>query len=345
MPSQRNRVIALSQGDPAGIGPDITFAAWMRRSETNLPAFLYLGDPHVLEQRADLLGLAFKWQEATPETTTAVFRDALPVLTLPCASGVTAGNPKSENADAIVKSIEIAVQLCLSGRVAAVTTNPIAKSVLYQAGFRFPGHTEFLADLAAQHLGKTVMPVMLLAGPELKTVPVTIHIPLRDVPTRLTTELILQTCRIVDHDLRTRFGMRSPRLALAGLNPHAGENGALGAEDRDIIAPAVAQLVAEGIAIVGPLPADTMFHARARATYDVAICMYHDQALIPAKALGFDDAVNVTLGLPFIRTSPDHGTAFSLAGTGLARPDSLIAALRLARDMATRQAEAKNVRD
>jgi 4-hydroxythreonine-4-phosphate dehydrogenase len=345
MPSQRNRVIALSQGDPAGIGPDLALAAWVQRIEADLPAFLYLGDPRVLQKRADILGIAFQWREATPETAMTVFPDALPVMAIDCVSAVAAGQPDAANADAIVKSIETAVQLCLSGRVAAVTTNPIAKSVLYQAGFGFPGHTEFLADLATQHLGKTVMPVMLLAGPELKTVPVTIHIPLRDVPSHLTTELILQTCRIVDHDLRTRFGMRSPRLALAGLNPHAGENGALGAEDRDIIAPAAVQLAAEGIAIVGPLPADTMFHARARATYDVAICMYHDQALIPAKALGFDDAVNVTLGLPFIRTSPDHGTAFSLAGTGKARPDSLMAALRLARDMATRQAEAKNDRD
>jgi len=206
--------------------------------------------------------------------------------------------------------------------------------VLYEAGFGFPGHTEFLADLAARAGGKPVMPVMMLAGPKLRAIPVTIHIPLRDVPTALTADLIIGTCRIAAADLKARFGIAHPRLAVAGLNPHAGENGALGKEDEDVVHPAIEVLRAEGIDAFGPLPADTMFHDEARQRYDVAICMYHDQALIPAKALGFDDSVNVTLGLPFVRTSPDHGTAFGIAGKGIAKAQSLVAALKLAADLA-----------
>jgi 4-hydroxythreonine-4-phosphate dehydrogenase len=214
-----------------------------------------------------------------------------------------------------------------------VTCN-IAKKPLYDGGFSFPGHTEYLAHLATLYTGKTTMPVMMLAGPDLRTVPVTIHIPLSQVPQALTTELIVATARITAADLRNRFGLGKPRLAISGLNPHAGEGGAMGNEDQDVIAPAIATLRAEGIDAFGPLPADTMFHPRARAGYDAALCMYHDQALIPAKALAFDEAVNVTLGLPFIRTSPDHGTAFDIAGKGIARPDSLIAALKLAHQLA-----------
>jgi 4-hydroxythreonine-4-phosphate dehydrogenase len=215
-----------------------------------------------------------------------------------------------------------------------VVTCPIAKKPLYDAGFGFPGHTEYLAHLASRHIGRDVTPVMLLAGPDLRTVPVTIHIALADVPKVLTTELIIATARITAADLKSRFGIPRPRLAIAGLNPHAGEGGAMGLEDIAIVAPAVEMLKAEGIDAIGPLPADTMFHPRARASYDAALCMYHDQALIPAKTLAFDEAVNVTLGLPFIRTSPDHGTAFDIAGKGIARADSLIAALRLARRLA-----------
>jgi 4-hydroxythreonine-4-phosphate dehydrogenase len=223
-----------------------------------------------------------------------------------------------------------AVADVLAGRAAAVVTNPIAKSVLYRAGFAHPGHTEFLAELAAEATGQTVQPVMLLWSSELSVVPVTIHIPLKDVVAALSADLIVTTARIVASDMAKRFGLARPRIAVAGLNPHAGEDGGLGTEDRDIIAPAVAQLQAEGIDAVGPLPADTMFHERARAAYDVALCMYHDQALIPVKTLAFDHAVNVTLGLPFVRTSPDHGTAFDIAGSGKANPASLIAALTLA---------------
>ena len=244
------------------------------------------------------------------------------------------GRPDPANAAGIVEAIDRAVADCLAGDAAAVVTCPIAKKPLYDAGFRFPGHTEYLAHLASLRTGTEIMPVMLLAGPELRTVPVTIHIALADVPKALTTELIVATARITAADLASRFGIARPRLAVAGLNPHAGEGGAMGREDELVIRPAIDRLRAEGIDAFGPLPADTMFHARARAGYDVAICMYHDQALIPAKALAFDDAVNVTLGLPFIRTSPDHGTAFDIAGKGIARADSLLAALRLARRLA-----------
>ena len=220
-----------------------------------------------------------------------------------------------------------------AGRASAVVTNPIAKSVLYRAGFRHPGHTEFLAELAADG-GQAPQPVMMLWSPALAVVPVTIHLSLREALGQLSTELIVSTARIAVADLKSRFGIAKPRLAISGLNPHAGEDGSLGMEDTTVVAPAVEVLRDDGIEVRGPLPADTMFHEAARKTYDCAICMYHDQALIPIKTIAFDDAVNVTLGLPFIRTSPDHGTAFDIAGTGKANPASLIAALRLAARMA-----------
>jgi 4-hydroxythreonine-4-phosphate dehydrogenase len=246
---------------------------------------------------------------------------------------VVAGEPHVATARGTIAAIETAVSLTINGDTLGVVTNPIAKSVLYEAGFGFPGHTEFLADLATRATGKPVVPVMMLAGPKLRAIPVTIHIPLKDVPKTLTPELIIATCRIAVADLRARFGIAQPRLAVAGLNPHAGENGTMGHEDANIIAPAIQVLRAEGIDAFGPLPADTMFHDDARKRYDVAICMYHDQALIPAKALGFDDSVNVTLGLPFVRTSPDHGTAFGIAGRGIAKEQSLVASLKLAAEI------------
>ena len=244
------------------------------------------------------------------------------------------GKPDATSAPAAIASIRRAVADVMAGHAAAIVTNPVAKNVLYRSGFAEPGHTEFLARLAAEITGKTVHPVMMLWSAELAVVPVTIHLPLRDVVAMLTTDLIVETGRIVARDLAARFGIARPRLAVAGLNPHAGEEGAMGEEDRTIVAPAVARLKAEGIDAIGPLPADTLFHERARATYDVALCMYHDQALIPIKTLAFDRAVNVTLGLPFVRTSPDHGTAFDIAGTGKADPSSLVAALALAARLA-----------
>lgn len=329
--------LALTQGDPAGIGPDIALQAWSRRNDHRLPPFLYIGDPAVLQVRARQLDLEVDVVEADPAHAVELFPRALPVLAIPTGVDVLAGKPHVANARGTITAIETAVSLCLAGHVRAVVTNPIAKSVLYEAGFGFPGHTEFLADLAGRATGAAVMPVMMLAGPKLRAVPVTIHIPLKDVPAALNETLIVETCRIVARDLGARFGLSAPRLAVAGLNPHAGEGGAIGHEDDEIIHPAIRRLRDEGIDAFGPLPADTMFHDDARARYDVAICMYHDQALIPAKALGFDDSVNVTLGLPFIRTSPDHGTAFGLAGTGFAKETSLVAALRLADNMSEAQ--------
>lgn len=333
MPTRSSIPLALTQGDPAGIGPDITLAAWLRRGELDLPPFLFIGDAKILAARAQQLGINVPLKEAEPDSALSIFADALPILPINGGMDVVAGEPHVDTARGTITAIETAVALSMSGKTAAVVTNPIAKSVLYDAGFGFPGHTEFLADLATRATGKPVMPVMLLAGPKLRAIPVTIHIPLKEVPQALTSDLIAETCRITDHDLRTRFGISRPRLAVAGLNPHAGENGALGKEDDAIVRPAIETLRNEGIDAFGPLPADTMFHDEARRRYDVAICMYHDQALIPAKALGFDDSVNVTLGLPFIRTSPDHGTAFGIAGKGIAKEDSLVAALRLASEM------------
>jgi 4-hydroxythreonine-4-phosphate dehydrogenase len=333
MPSLFSRPLALTQGDPAGIGPDVTLAAWLRRRELGLPPFLFVGDPEVLGVRARQLGLDVPLRAADASNACAVFAAALPVLAVPAGVDVVAGEPHVATARGTIAAIEIGVSLSIKGDVLGVVTNPIAKSVLYEAGFGFPGHTEFLADLASRATGKPVVPVMMLAGPKLRAIPVTIHIPLKEVPKALTTELIVATCRIASADLRARFGIEQPRLAVAGLNPHAGESGAMGTEDMDIIAPAIQVLRAEGIDAFGPLPADTMFHDDARKRYDVAVCMYHDQALIPAKALGFDDSVNVTLGLPFVRTSPDHGTAFGIAGKGIAKEQSLVASLKLAAEI------------
>jgi len=336
---QIDRPLALTQGDPAGIGPDIALAAWAGRKSNGIAPFIFIGDPAVLAARARLLDLDIQIKEADPASAISTFENALPVLPIPVGFDVAAGQPHVATAASTISAIETAVRLSLAGETAAVVTNPIAKSVLYEAGFKFPGHTEFLADLAQRATGRAVLPVMMLAGPKLRAIPVTIHIPITDVPSALTHDLIVETCRVTHAELKVRFGIANPRLAVAGLNPHAGEDGTMGIEDRDIIAPAISVLRGEGINAFGPLPADTMFHDEARGRYDVAICMYHDQALIPAKALGFDDSVNVTLGLPFIRTSPDHGTAFGLAGQGIARETSLVAALKLASELARELAQ------
>ena len=325
--------LALTSGEPAGIGPDITIKAWLRRNELKLPPFYLLGDRDFLNHRAKVLGLKVELADARAEDAVATFADALPVVATGHAATAQPGQPDKTSADAAMASIRQAVGDVIAGRASAVVTNPIAKSVLYQAGFRHPGHTEFLAELAVTR-GPIPQPVMMLWSPALVVVPVTIHLSLREAIAQLSSDLIVTTARIVVAALKARFGISNPRLAVSGLNPHAGEDGSLGTEDRAIVAPAVEILRREGIQIRGPLPADTMFHDAARQTYDCAICMYHDQALIPVKTLAFEDAVNVTLGLPFIRTSPDHGTAFDIAGTGKANPSSLIAALRLAARMA-----------
>ncbi|WP_181177928.1 4-hydroxythreonine-4-phosphate dehydrogenase PdxA [Mesorhizobium sp. B2-3-15] len=332
--------LALSVGDPSGIGPEIAIAAFLARDAVGLPPFYLLADPAVVAARARHLGVLLPVEEVTPVQAIEVFGHALPIVPLTARFIDSPGRPDPANAAGTVEAIDRAVAACLAGEAAAVVTCPIAKKPLYDAGFLFPGHTEYLAHLAARHSGVEAMPVMMLAGPDLRTVPVTIHIALAEVPKVLSTELIVATARITAADLASRFGIARPRLAIAGLNPHAGEGGSMGTEDEHIVRPAVDILRAEGIDAFGPLPADTLFHARARAGYDAALCMYHDQALIPAKALAFDEAVNVTLGLPFIRTSPDHGTAFDIAGKGIARPDSLIAALKLARKLADTDARA-----
>jgi 4-hydroxythreonine-4-phosphate dehydrogenase len=328
--------LALTSGEPAGIGPDITIKAWLRRNELRLPAFYLLGDPDFFHHRAKALGVDLRLAEVRAEEAAGIFADALPVVDTGHRATARPGAPDGTSADAAIASIRQAVDDVIAGRAGAIVTNPIAKSVLYRAGFRHPGHTEYLAELAATG-NQTPQPVMMLWSPALAVVPVTIHVSLRDALAQLSSQLIVTTARIVVAALKARFGVANPRLAVSGLNPHAGEDGSLGTEDKTIVAPAVDILRGEGIEIRGPLPADTMFHEAARQTYDCAICMYHDQALIPIKTLAFEDAVNVTLGLPFIRTSPDHGTAFDIAGTGRANPSSLIAALRLAARMATAQ--------
>jgi len=322
--------LALTLGEPAGIGPDITFAAWRRRAELGLAPFYILADPVFLRGCAESIAPDVPIAVVEPSAAVGAFAQALPVVDIGVPITAKPGHPDNSSAPAAIAAIRRAVHDVHTGRAHAVVTNPVAKTILYRSGFAEPGHTEYLAKLTAEMMGISAQPVMMLWSPELAVVPVTIHLPLREVTTRLTTELISTTGEIVARDLKERFGIARPRLAIAGLNPHAGEDGALGEEDGTVVAPAVARLRAQGIEARGPLPADTLFHAAARATYDAALAMYHDQALIPIKTLAFDHAVNVTLGLPFVRTSPDHGTAFDIAGTGRADPSSLIAALRLA---------------
>lgn len=327
--------LALTLGEPAGIGLDIAIEAWLAREAAGVPPFVFVGDPALLARRAEALGRVLRTAAVErPADAAKAFEDALPCLAgAPQVSGRPGSIDPADTA-AVIWSIRRAVELVREGAAAAVVTNPIQKKALNAHGFPHPGHTEYLGALGSELFGGSARPVMMLAAPDLRVVPVTIHIPLADVPRTLTTALIVETGTIVADDLRRRFGVSAPRLAVAGLNPHAGEEGMLGREDETIVRPAVDALRARGIAADGPLPADTMFHPEARTRYDAALCMYHDQALIPVKTLAFDAAVNVTLGLPFVRTSPDHGTALPLAGTGKARATSLIEALKLARVLA-----------
>lgn len=323
------RPVAVTQGDPAGIGPEITRAAWRALKDTG-PVFFVVGDPSLYGSDATEI--------TSPSDTAGVFADAIPVLPSRLTVPATPGQPDGRNAPATISSIERAVGVTVAGDACGVVTNPIAKSVLREAGFTHPGHTEFVAELTADlPMEGTRGPVMMLAGPSLRVALVSIHLPLRDAIDALTVERISHVVRVTHEALTRDFGIASPRLALAGLNPHAGENGHIGREEIDVIAPAAEALRAAGIDIAGPLPPDAMFHAEARAGYDAAICLYHDQGLIPLKALDFWNGVNVTLGLPIVRTSPDHGTAFDIAGKGIARADSLIAAIALAAEMGRRR--------
>ena len=326
--------IAVTMGDPAGIGPDIALLGWLERSRKGLPAFVIYGDPQVLQERARALGVSVPLAPvAALKEVAGAFADGLPVMPVPIFGA--GGDP------AIVAAIETATAAVMSGEALALVTNPITKRTLNLAHLPYPGHTEFLAELAVRHGGgRRPRPVMMLAAEELKVVPATVHIPLAAVAKALTRPLLLETIRITAAALTRDFGIARPRIAVTGLNPHAGEGGLIGREEMDVIAPAVAELAAEGLAVTGPHAADTLFHAEARGTYDAAVAMYHDQALIPLKTLAFDRGVNVTLGLPFVRTSPDHGTAFALAGTGKARPTSFMAALQLAAELGRRRAVA-----
>ena len=330
--------IALSMGDPSGIGPEIAVMAWAQRKPDDKP-FFGLGDPDHFRRTAQRIGIDAPVSECAPEDANATFHIALPVCRLSSAVRGEPARPDASDARPTIEAIETGVRLVSEGRAHALVTNPISKDNLYKAGFNHPGHTEFLGELAERYFGKPAKPVMMLWSPELAVVPATIHVSVRQAIEDLSEDLIVETSRIVAHDLRARFCVAAPRLAVSGLNPHAGENGAMGHEDIDIIAPAVKRLRAEGIDARGPLPGDTLFHKAARETYDAAICMYHDQALIPIKTIAFDSAVNVTLGLPFIRTSPDHGTAYDIAGTGKASPASLVAALQLAARLASADAD------
>ena len=322
--------IALSLGDPAGIGPEIIADAWraLRRSG---PAFVVVGDAATMERAAgsDTVTAAPSLAEGG-----ARFGDALPVFDIPLTCVVRPGEPNPGAAASVIAWIEAAARLALTGEASALVTAPIAKAPLYEAGFTFPGHTEFLGAISHSDTA----PVMMLIAADLRCALVTIHEPLARVPGLITLEAIVRAGKTTAAALRRDFGMVRPRLAVAALNPHAGEAGALGSEEAAIIAPAVRALQEAGIDASGPHPADTLFHPEARAGYDAALCMYHDQALIPVKMLDFWGGVNVTLGLPLVRTSPDHGVAYDIAGKGAARPDSLIAALKLAREIAARRA-------
>jgi 4-hydroxythreonine-4-phosphate dehydrogenase len=322
-------------GEPAGIGGEITLKAWLRRSHGTWP-FVVVDDAGRLRQLAADLGLLVPVHavESVAETP-GVFAEALPVLHRPLPATVSAGRLDPANAPAVVAAIETAVDLAKAGTAAAVVTNPVHKKALYDAGFPFPGHTEFLAALAGN-----ATPVMMLAGPTLRVTPVTIHVSLRNAIATLTSALIVRTAVITHGSLRRDFGIDRPRLAVAGLNPHAGEDGELGSEEAELIAPAIDALRARGIDAFGPLPPDTLFSPLSRRTFDAAICMYHDQALIPLKTLHFDEGINCTLGLPIVRTSPDHGTAFDIAGKNLADPGAMISAIRTAGECARRLADA-----
>lgn len=329
--------LAVTMGEPAGIGGDIVLKAWAARRTDGVPPFVVLDSPDRLGELARRTGLDVPVRAVErPEDAAAVFTDALPVLPLELPAPVVPSRPDPANGGAVIAAIDRAVELVRAGRAAAVVTNPIQKSALYAAGFRHPGHTEYLAHLA----GMAEEPVMMLEGGGLRVVLATIHLPLAAVPGALTTDAIVHVGRVTAAALARDFAIPRPRLAVAALNPHAGEDGTMGREEIDVIAPAVAALRAEGVDADGPRPSDTLFHAGARARYDAVVCMYHDQGLIPLKTLDFETGVNITLGLPFVRTSPDHGTALDIAGTGQASASSLLAAMRTAARMAAGRARA-----
>ncbi|MGB3809786.1 MAG: 4-hydroxythreonine-4-phosphate dehydrogenase PdxA [Parvibaculum sp.] len=328
--------LALTMGEPAGVGPEITLKTWMARERETVPAFFVVGAPDLYQTLAAALGLDIPIRVISDASEAAgVFATALPILAIELGAPVKPGALSPANARAVMHSIDIACDLALLGAASGLVTNPIHKRALYEAGLRVPGHTEYLAERTG---GAT--PVMMLSCPGLRVVPVTVHEPLKSVATSLTTAMIVEKGIILARALKRDLGISKPRMAVAGLNPHAGEEGHIGREEIEIIVPAIEAIRREGVEVSGPLPPDTMFHAGARARYDAALCMYHDQALIPIKTIDFERGVNTTLGLPIVRTSPDHGTALDIAGRGLANPFSLIEALRLAHEIAANRAQA-----
>lgn len=323
--------IAVTMGEPAGIGGELTLKMWQNRAHSNLPVFFAIDDPHRLSALAYDMGWTVPMVEiGDPAEAASVFKNALPILPINLGLHIKPGHPDPALVPAVIQSIRSGVEFCTLGKAAAIVTNPIHKHVMHQGGFDFPGHTEFIASL----LGHSNREVMMLTCPELRVVPVTIHVSLAHAIDGISQSKIIEIATITAKALTQDFGIAHPRLAIAGLNPHAGEDGHMGDEEIKIIVPAIAQLQAAGINAFGPLPSDTLFHEQARSRYDVALCMYHDQALIPLKTLGFDSGVNITLGLPIVRTSPDHGTAFDIAGTGQASPRSIMSALALAAEIA-----------
>jgi 4-hydroxythreonine-4-phosphate dehydrogenase len=325
--------LAVALGDPAGIGPEIVIKAWEARHREGLPPFFAVGDIRSIE----MIWTGPVERIAAPGEAAAVFDRALPLLSVEDGGEIVPGEPNLEGARCSLDSLEVATGLARSGAASALVTGPVSKAQLYAIGFTHPGQTEFVAERCGIS-GDNV--VMMLAGPDLRVVPVTTHMPLAMVAQSLTVEVIVAKARTTVRGLQRNFGVENPRLAFAGFNPHAGEGGAIGTEEIDLVTPAIELLREDGVDAVGPLAADTMFHARARRAYDVAICLYHDQALIPLKTLYFDVGVNVTLGLPIVRTAPDHGTAFAIAGQGQAHPGAMIAAIRLAAEaVARRKAE------
>lgn len=333
--TQESRLpIAVTMGEPAGIGPDLILRLYANRHEYGLPPFLVYGNGDFLAARAERLGLSFDLAEADPSDAASLFPERLAVRHIDGLVPDKPGDPSPLSGKVVIESIASAVHDTLTGRCRSIVTAPIHKGVLYAAGFKHPGHTEYLASLCSSGAA-TPTPVMMLAHDTLRVVLATIHVPLSDVPKLISFDLLVTTGRIVAHDLKTRHGIAQPRIAFAGLNPHAGEGGAIGTEDFNIIAPAVRQLIAEGIDVTGPIPADTLFHVPHWQTFDAVVAMYHDQGLIPIKTVAFEEAVNVTLGLPIVRTSPDHGTAFDIAGTGKGSVRSFLAAIRMADHLTT----------
>ena len=332
------RPLAVSLGDPAGVGPELIAEAWARREAERLPAFFVCGGAGVMRAAAATRGIELRVERiADPAGAADVFGHALPVLDPTVDAPYGPGQPGEPGARLALASLERAATLTAEGHASGLITGPVSKAELAAIGFAFPGQTEYVAEISRVPADDAVM---MLAGPQLRTVPMTVHCPLAEVPARLSIGLIHRRVAIVARALERDFGIAAPRIAICGLNPHAGEKGSMGREEIEIIAPAIAALRADGIHATGPHPADTLFAPHLRPTYDVAIAMYHDQALDPLKALDFDHGVNVTLGLPIVRTSPDHGTAFDIAGKGIASPGATIAAIRMAGEMAARRAQA-----